>query len=452
MMKIKNETKINQFIRQNKSLCLILGVLMIFVVGVIATTVISDTNVNSPTGTYTNISADRINGIFYIDPTSGDLATNIQNAIGNGERNIKVIGRKGSEQKTSNTLYLNASDLKIDLGEIHYVFDGDGDMIHINASRVELDFNRIFTDNAGVVRSAIYVESGIENRINGNIIGSSTSGRNFTEAIILINNTGGNAGESIWNIGSMQGANETPHGIKIVDTINSYEGDKFFSKWIFGCTNTSIQVGTDGSGDIEYLYFEVGLDNYPNPTNTYVQTYHDKSTYILKETVIGGGIIYDIHFTSTSQDNVVLSPMSSFSFLDEGGAGKNVVYSPSTTLSDLTLLKNSTEFRMKADGEFEIYDADRDGAYFTLNRGGGELEFRLTGSEIRFASDSKPIRIAVPSGESLFFREQDTDYLKINRTGISLGSGATQYNLTLTSPDGTEFTCGVNDLGSFTCS
>jgi len=50
---------------------------------------------------------------------------------------------------------------------------------------------------------------------------------------------------------------------------------------------------------------------------------------------------------------------------------------------------------------------------------------------------------------------EDEDNIIIGKTNITdtltIGDGTNQINITLTSPDGTEYSCGVNDGGSFTC-
>ena len=57
---------------------------------------------------------------------------------------------------------------------------------------------------------------------------------------------------------------------------------------------------------------------------------------------------------------------------------------------------------------------------------------------------------AIPS--FLIETKSGQDIIKVsNSSDLIIGDGTTAKNITLTSPDGTEFTCGVNNTGSFNC-
>jgi len=65
-MKKKNESKLNNLFRRNKTVFMLAFFFIFLGVGILATTTITNTNVNSPTGTYTNLSADSINEVLYV--------------------------------------------------------------------------------------------------------------------------------------------------------------------------------------------------------------------------------------------------------------------------------------------------------------------------------------------------------------------------------------------------
>ena len=69
--KIKENMKVDKKHKAIRySLWTFFGILLM-IGGVFATTVITDTNVNSPTGTYTNITSDRINEVLYVQAGNG---------------------------------------------------------------------------------------------------------------------------------------------------------------------------------------------------------------------------------------------------------------------------------------------------------------------------------------------------------------------------------------------
>ena len=116
MYKIINESRINQFLRQNKSLSGII-ILILVMSMVYAVTTITDTNVNSPTGTYVNITASQINNVFYVQAGN---ASDIQKKIDLCNGWCKIIVPKG-DYDLVNTINLTSNlTFEINQGaEIH---------------------------------------------------------------------------------------------------------------------------------------------------------------------------------------------------------------------------------------------------------------------------------------------------------------------------------------------
>ncbi len=187
MHKIIHETKFNQFLRQNKSLSLLIGVMLFFAVGVIATSVITENNVQSPTGTFDNISADRINSVLYVQAGNGsdiqatidkcpingckiiipcgnyNIDTDIQiksniSLIGNGECSI-INGSNPTGNSNDALLELETNAIKISIGNLKLIGDGKGSGIYgINNSYITI--SDIITKEAGNHSEIFLVRNG----------------------------------------------------------------------------------------------------------------------------------------------------------------------------------------------------------------------------------------------------------------------------------------------------
>lgn len=264
---------------------------------------------------------------IYLFNNGTDIGTQINENLNN---NYKIIIEPGTYTSFV-PVVINTFDTFIDMTGVIYYYKGHESAFTLNNSRIILDFHRIIADNYSW--AGFYNSGCTECRITGNILAVKSN-----SSAILMNNTYESNGENIWNIGTITGDYTTPHAIYIPDTPFAYEGDKFTSKWLFRFLNTSIQVGDTGTADKEYFYFEVGMDNCnsdcSNVTDIYIESYNDKSTYILKE-VVRPVANYDIVFRGTSDNNVVLATMSDLKVLDL--ANNSGIYAPNTYVKNINV-------------------------------------------------------------------------------------------------------------------
>ena len=93
------------------------------------------------------------------------------------------------------------------------------------------------------------------------------------------------------------------------------------------------------------------------------------------------------------------------------------------------------------DGVAIFGGSDATGKSIHLNTGYGTNKIASAGSAAEFSANAFVGDLVIDS---------------INKTVIVdelvIGDGTAQVNITLTSTDGTEFTCGVNDAGALACS
>jgi len=139
------------------------------------------------------------------------------------------------------------------------------------------------------------------------------------------------------------------------------------------------------------------------------------------------------------------------------------------------------EYKFRADSDFNSSDSK----LFILNKFGnksGTLEYSDSNSKLFIGTDNGGIDFIAQNGivkfaksgtnndvyivssdgnSNLFFRHDGTNALVRALEGnlrldsvsgiVQIGDGVTQENITLTSPDGAEHTCGVNNAGVFLC-
>ncbi len=144
-MKKKNESKLNNLFRRNKTVFMLAFFFIFLGVGILATTTITNTNVNSPTGTYTNLSADSINEVLYVQAGNGsDIKRAIDACTTDG---CEIILPEGNLTITT-TINLDKDILLRGNGEATVIYpNGDFDVVHMNSTRSSVRDLKIDTSN-----------------------------------------------------------------------------------------------------------------------------------------------------------------------------------------------------------------------------------------------------------------------------------------------------------------
>ena len=208
----------------------------------------------------------------------------------------------------------------------------------------------------------------------------------------------------------------------------------------------------------------------------------------IKGVGVGKGIWVEISNYSTVTGNTI-SNVTDGIYIDGSftNLGVNNFYNVSTKVNDngvdngfkfsspLKSSLNSTIFKIDSTGTANIttyypisFEVDSAGMQIKQSStlGGatpyGTAEFPILDLRRESSSRGVTVRLGNTAGGIFLYADNngfsfknitEDEIFKMDKNGnLNIGDGSTQINITLTSPDGTEFTCGVNDSGSFLCS
>ncbi len=511
------ESRVNQFLRQNKSLCLIIGVLM-FIGFVTAVTVITDTNVNSPTGTYVNISADRINEVLYVQAGNG---SDIQATIDKANDGDKIILEKGNYTITS-SIILNKSVIFEGYGNESVIYgNGDFFMMQVEAKVIlrnfQMDMNNPTTNQRDNIRLGAEANDSI---IENLILRDSTRAGIFSSAQqfrLLINKVqiynaglGTNEGRGIWInadnsvITNSYIENSSRYGIELQNAKYITARDNFINGarrtdgssgrgyFLVTCEHCDIIGGRVTNSALTGINLAFG-SNYSTVRGVRFDNIHSESAsesrgieiqdgthnvliegnYIINitngtDSNFGVGIFIESGDNNTIENNYIEDTEIGIKFATtvdgvrvENNRFFNVNQSYSMNRQSyygwqwdentrrVGLGNNNPNVSLDIMNEPSPYIRLQDDGGNSFDAGG--IMFK----EDRTNSAQYEFRIRHNGADNeLIIEDDDEKFLTIGRfdNSITFGNGTEQYNITLTSPDGTEFTCGVNNSGSFLCS
>lgn len=163
-----------------------------------------------------------------------------------------------------------------------------------------------------------------------------------------------------------------------------------------------------------------------------------------------GEEVSDMYCKVSSVGNFILGNDVDLQLTGEGGdiEGNTVidVYPNNQATFALSITNKSDGIKIYSSGGDNIYVGDD--LYFDSDA----YDIRHSGNMDIFPDGQTTIGLSIDQdGSNLILNGLGTSNIQF-QDKIQIGLGIAQTNITLTSPDGTEFTCGVNNSGTLSCS
>ena len=497
------ESMLNNFARRNKTVLFIAFFFAFLAISVLAATTITDTNVDSPTGTYTNLSADSINSVLYVDAGNGsDIQVKIDLSAGGQEVRITEPGTYNLDSTLSTT---NGDILIMSEGVILNV-TGDFNGINLSTTgNVHISGGRINVPTDTYTHSAIYLNPSTDisstNPIiiedinlyqtgdgsgNGIFIDTPDNGDsltwarfenlvidNFNTSIRLestagdgnsyinanwFNNIVGKGGAYMYYV-SVTGGNEisgnsfnknqmqsNADAIAMISAAGIFQ-QNYIEAFMWDIVGSAEYINLDASATSNYIVgrFEVGkftdlgfntkVDYYSNYIYGIDRIYGDDN---IDDFIQMGSheIIYS--GVTGSENKIRLQKNGSVSndnvhwYLSDRSNGQDFwIYSFNGSDYWNPIMIDYSEKEINIRDTLKITDK----LTFAL----GEIIDNLVDGWLRITGSLEVTGDLNVTGTATI-------------TNVTVGDGISQHNITMTSPDGTEYSCGVADGGAFTCS
>lgn len=466
-----------------------LAALFVLSVTVYAATVISDTQITTPI----------VNTILYVEAgNAGDIQAKI-NQANNGDKIILPDGFYNIE----NTIVINKSitfegttqpSFRVSPSTTGTVINATASMANLNMINVTVtgvtlrDFgvtgNSITNDGIALV--------GNTGSFFGENLYMELQGRNGLFALTSIG-----AGNSLFHIASRENG---LHGMEIQRNdfrITDYYAHRNWNGSALMLNNAGgIQVNLMHVFFNNHSLYLNGTDNgiFTNiileSTNTSAIVFDSTHSSINRISIIGSDFFLndlnnegfaEIEFlgSANSIQDVTIEGMfdgTNDIFNTVGNSYKRLRFK--TVLTELTSLGDYPENMsitnvdndgnyVFSDGGVKIYNTNSGEEKFTIDRtmsGNEKLEVYIDDLDVIFKSeqdedtgDKGGFRFIMDddgtaSPNYLIEEKGGEDIVNFNnQTGMTLGDGTDQMNITLTSPDGTEFNCGVSNAGAYEC-
>ena len=150
-------------------------------------------------------------------------------------------------------------------------------------------------------------------------------------------------------------------------------------------------------------------------------------------------VVFDTHLFNTNKSYNITSKADSTMIVDPILSEGSIINSGTNTnykINNANRFENDVEIYQES-LIFTSAGTSADTIVFKNNNGDKRMSFEYDNSNI---------------GLELEDRYGDTIMYWDAGGGVTIGNGTSQENITLTSPNGTEFSCGVNNTGAFICS
>lgn len=470
-------------------------------------------NINE--GNFSKVNLDSLNNIYYVQAgNASDIQTKINSASGGDKviippgfytvssaivlnKNVAISGEGFGTilnfTGTGNISAFNVTDVSgISLSNFKLIVDGDANGILVYASN-DITIENLFIEGNLKIPTAERRAINLRGTINSKVIENTITGKNWDTGIRIDNNFNGNItdlhnliyGNILYDLGTEPDlSNSIATGTAIENEANLSTS----TKYNIYSGNIVNNVRGHGIRVIECRYCTIE-NNIVSNTN--------RSGVWLKDTnysLISNNVINFVATKGDSHAGIYLGVNNEYN-----SVVGNIVHNSKTQGINISALSNNnfiSNNRLYENDLGNISDSGSNNAIFQTNSGNfgilGRLgvgtlepsaEFEVedlsgialmkidagTDARLSFSEDGAPVSWTIGSdsaggvsADSFFIQNGPgptaTNELEINQNGditlrgnLSIGRGSSQVNITMTSPDATEWACGVNDLGFFDC-